>query len=185
LQAPMTPITPAFARPKKQDIQFNDKPIIRGAGENTFIPSRGERGDDFWRRFSMVVKEENNKPSQQKQSNWLKTTQGRSNSMGRLVFAIGIILTICAAAGIGLGVYISHKSTSNTPPDAIGGAAHESGSSSSTLAQVGIASSSLALGTSLHVSPTNTVARRLDEPESTGLALDKLHKKHLHLNRFH
>lgn len=67
LQAPMTPITPIFARPKNHDISFNEKPIIRGAGENTFIPSRGERGDDFWRRFSMVVKEENNKPSQQKQ----------------------------------------------------------------------------------------------------------------------
>lgn len=184
LQPPMTPITPVFARPKKQGIQFEEKPIMRGAGENTFIPSRGERGDDFWRRFSMVVKEENKKPTQQKQSNWLKTTQGRTNAMSRWVFFIGIVLTICAIGAIGLGVYISHKSTSVTQPNAIGGSANESGSASS-LPEVGDVTSSVALGTSLHVSPTNTVARRSDEPEPTGPALDKRHKRHLHLNRSH
>jgi len=185
LQAPMTPITPVFARPRKQDIHFDEKPIIRGAGENTFIPSRGEKGDDFWRRFSMVVKEENKKPTQQKQSNWLKNTQGRTNRMGRWVFFIGIILTICAIGAIGLGVYLSHISTSNTQPTALSGSAKESGSSSS-LAAVGDASSSLGLGTSLHVSPTNTVARRLvDEPEPTGPVFDKRQKRHLHLNRSH
>jgi hypothetical protein len=184
LQPPMTPITPVFARPKKQDIQFDEKPIMRGAGENTFIPSRGERGDDFWRRFSMVVKEENKKPSQQKQSNWLKTTQGRSNAMSRWVFLIGIVLTICAIGAIGLGVYLSHESTSVTQPNAIGGSADESGSTS-LLPEVGDVTSSATLATSLHVSPTNTVARRFDEPEPTGPALDKRHKRHLHLNRSH
>lgn len=67
LQPPMTPITPVFARPQRADsaspdVKFaNEKPPIRGDGEDTLLPRRGERGDDFWRRFSMVVKEENTK----------------------------------------------------------------------------------------------------------------------------
>ena len=62
LQPPITPITPVFARPAA--VAFQDtavprprKPIMRGDKEGTLLPSRGERGDDFWRRFSMVVKD--------------------------------------------------------------------------------------------------------------------------------
>lgn len=63
LQAPATPITPAFARPppRKEDtekVKFSDAAIMRGKGEEKLLPKRGEKGDDFWRRFSMVVKEE-------------------------------------------------------------------------------------------------------------------------------
>jgi hypothetical protein len=61
LQPPMTPITPVFARPSKSpapsDVQFSEA-IIRGNSEDNLLPKRGERGDDFWRRFSMVAKEE-------------------------------------------------------------------------------------------------------------------------------
>lgn len=76
LQPPVTPITPVFARPAKAPgIKFSEtavprdpsKPIMRGNSEETLLPSRGEKGDDFWRRFSMVAKEENKKPSAQKQ----------------------------------------------------------------------------------------------------------------------
>ncbi|KAH7873261.1 uncharacterized protein C8R40DRAFT_1071213 [Lentinula edodes] len=187
LQPPMTPITPVFARPtKQQDIRFDEKPIMRGAGEGTSIPSRGEKGDDFWRRFSMVVKEENSKPSQQKQSSWLKTTQGRTNSMFRWVFFIGMILTICALGAIGLWWYASHNSTAHDQPHAMGGSESEAGSASTSA--VGHASSAGVLQTSLHVSPTNTVARRivheLYETQPTGLSLlNKRHKQKLHLNR--
>lgn len=67
LQPPMTPIMPVFARPADQsqerDIKFaSATPILRAAKEDTFLPRRQSRwagkGDDFWRRFSMVVKVE-------------------------------------------------------------------------------------------------------------------------------
>jgi len=85
LQPPITPITPAFIRPAKSipapaAISFDEaglrrekqgsfdsfdegpkaiprKRIMRGDGEETLLPKRGEKGDDFWRRFSMVVKD--------------------------------------------------------------------------------------------------------------------------------
>lgn len=62
LQPPMTPISPIFARPSKspapRDVKFSAQPILRGDKEETLLPKRGQRGDDFWRRFSMVAKEE-------------------------------------------------------------------------------------------------------------------------------
>lgn len=61
LQPPMTPITPVFARPSKSpapaDVKFSES-IMRGNSEDNLLPKRGERGDDFWRRFSIVAKEE-------------------------------------------------------------------------------------------------------------------------------
>jgi hypothetical protein len=184
LQPPMTPITPVFARPRKEGIHFDEKPIMRGAGEGTSIPNRGEKGDDFWRRFSIVVKEENKKPSALKTSSWLKTTEGRTKSMFRWVFFLGLILTLCTVGAIGLWWYASHNSTTHSQPSAIGGSADEGGGST-VLSSVGSASGPAALGTSLHVSPTNTVARRIiSESEPTGLALGTRHKKHLHLNRY-
>lgn len=68
----MTPITPAFVRPTKngeeRDVKFVPAaPILRGDKEETLLPKRGERGDDFWRRFSMVVKQEGMLPQSQKE----------------------------------------------------------------------------------------------------------------------
>ena len=54
----MTPIQPVFARPEKTAVKFNTEPIMRGDSEGTLIPRRGDKGDDFWRRFSMIAKEE-------------------------------------------------------------------------------------------------------------------------------
>ena len=64
LQPPITPIAPVFARPKKTSaIKFApEQPIIRGEREETLLPKRGEHGDQFWKRFSMVAKVENNRP---------------------------------------------------------------------------------------------------------------------------
>jgi len=69
LQPSVTPITPAFIRPATSpvNISFEEgvatprKPIMRGNSEETLLPSRGEKGDDFWRRFSMVAKEDSRK----------------------------------------------------------------------------------------------------------------------------
>lgn len=67
LQPPMTPIMPIFARPAdttgQRDVKFaSGTPILRGDKEDTLLPRRrsqwGEKGDNFWRRFSMVVKVE-------------------------------------------------------------------------------------------------------------------------------
>lgn len=58
LQAPMTPITPAFARPPKKQEEGNVKFEVIGQREEVPLARRGQKGDDFWRRFSMVVKEE-------------------------------------------------------------------------------------------------------------------------------
>lgn len=67
----MSPILPVFARPAKpsepRDIKWGPEPILRGNSEEKLIPRRGERGDDFWRRFSMVAREEGRKPYSQKQ----------------------------------------------------------------------------------------------------------------------
>lgn len=67
----MTPILPVFARPSNptepSDVKRGPEPIIRGNSEEKLLPRRGEKGDDFWRRFSMVAREESRKPYSQKQ----------------------------------------------------------------------------------------------------------------------
>ena len=67
----MSPITPAFARPPKAggaDVKFAipREKIMRGYSEEAMLPKRGDAGDDFWRRFSMVAKEEETKPEKQR-----------------------------------------------------------------------------------------------------------------------
>ena len=67
----MTPITPVFVRPTKateeREVKFaTTTPILRSEKEETLLPRRGEKGDDFWRRFSMVLREESRKPAAEK-----------------------------------------------------------------------------------------------------------------------
>ncbi|KAK0464328.1 uncharacterized protein EV420DRAFT_1637898 [Desarmillaria tabescens] len=180
LQPPMTPITPVFARPAKVvDIKFMDeKPIMRGNSEGVTLPKRGERGDDFWRRFSVIAKDENRKSS----SSWLKKTQNGTTRLSRWVWVIGMILAICAAAGIGLGWWISHKSTSHDQPIVIGGSADNAATETGTDTSA-VGSGTARVATSLHVSPTNTVARRFVEPRYTNSPSRREHRrrvKHLH-----
>jgi hypothetical protein len=72
LQPSITPITPVFARPAKAGaLTFSEpiprnKPIMRGGTESSLLPGRGERGDDFWRRFSMVAKIDNGNGSKER-----------------------------------------------------------------------------------------------------------------------
>ncbi|KAK0188131.1 hypothetical protein F5146DRAFT_1141581 [Armillaria mellea] len=182
LQPPMTPITPVFVRPAKGvDIKFRDeKPIMRGNSEGVTLPKRGERGDDFWRRFSVIAKDENRKSS----SSWLKKTQNGSTRLSRWVWIVGMLLAICAAAAIGLGIWISHNSASHQQPVVIGGSADNAATESVTdtdTSAVGKGTASVA--TSLHVSPTNTVARRFVEPRYTSSPSRREHRrrvKHLH-----
>lgn len=67
----MTPIQPVFALPGKADDEREVKfaatpPILRGNKEETLLPRRGERGDDFWRRFSVIVHQESDKRPNEK-----------------------------------------------------------------------------------------------------------------------
>lgn len=69
LNLPVTPIQPVFARPRKQeerDVKFSSG-IIRGNKEDALIPRRGEKGDDFWRRFSMVAHDQATKSPKEKE----------------------------------------------------------------------------------------------------------------------
>lgn len=179
LDPPLSPITPAFARPRppKSDVKFSfpEKSIMRGDTEETLLPKRGERGDDFWRRFSMVAKQESTKSPNHKTSAWLRKTQNGKNRLAVWVWVVGVVLILAAAGGIGLGWYFSHNSPSHQQPTAFGGSADQSQSpSSSTVKSVGTGSAGVK--TSLHVSPTNTVARRALEPRITGYPA--AHRRH-------
>lgn len=165
LEAPITPITPVFARPHRDtaspDSQHMDeKPPIRGDAEDTLLPRRGERGDDFWRRFSMVVKEEDvNTKKGLKNSKWLTKTEAGTRTLSTWVWVVGVLLLVAAGAGIGIGWYVSHNSPDHVRPVAIGGSDDKSGG--------GPSSAVASVKTSLHVSPTNTVDRRAAEPFTT------------------
>ena len=69
----MTPILPVFVRPAQptpsngNEVKWGPEPILRGNSEEKLIPRRGEQGDDFWRRFSMIAREENKKRYSQKE----------------------------------------------------------------------------------------------------------------------
>ncbi|KAJ7069561.1 hypothetical protein C8F01DRAFT_518255 [Mycena amicta] len=176
LQAPVTPITPVFARPQRTatmdstgSVAFSETKglIMRGDREETLL-ARGEKGEQFWRRFSMVAKD----PQEKGPSPWLKKNQGGASRHKRWIWIVGLILVICAAAGIGLGVYLSEQASAHYRPDAIGGSANEGtqGLLSTTSAHASGKSSvkgALATSTQLHVSPTNTVARRETVPQFT------------------
>ena len=62
LNAPSTPITPVFARPSFQEpsrkVEFKEGPIMRGNSEETLLPRNTQKGEEFWRRFSFIAKEE-------------------------------------------------------------------------------------------------------------------------------
>ncbi|KAJ7132988.1 hypothetical protein C8R46DRAFT_1048304 [Mycena filopes] len=171
LQAPITPITPVFARPQRTVTMSSEKGsiasseqnlIMRGDGEETLISrGRGEKGEQFWRRFSMVAKD----PEESRPSSWLKKTQGGASRLNRWVWIVGIILIICAAGGIGIGVYLSEQASAHYRPDAIGGSANDGTSLLPTTKATSTKSGAkAALGTGAtsvaHVDPTNTVARR-------------------------
>ncbi|XP_006462527.1 hypothetical protein AGABI2DRAFT_193654 [Agaricus bisporus var. bisporus H97] len=158
LQPSITPITPVFARPAKAgNLTFSEpipraKPIMRGGSEGTLLPRRGEKGDDFWRRFSMVAKIENGSGS--KESWWLKKTRSGTTRLSRWVWVIAIALVLCIVAASVIGWKVSQSHPDHQAPEAIGGSANERPESETVAAS--------ATGSSIkHVTPTHTVARRV------------------------
>ena len=106
--------------------------------------------------------------------------------MSRWVWVIGVtLLIVCLhraynqrdpdcvtqiiAGAIGLGWYVSHNSTTHNAPTAIGGSANEKAIDAQTSTTA--VAEAMATSTVLHVSPTNTVARRDGEPIPTPLAI--------------
>jgi len=182
----MTPILPVFARPSKpseSDVKWGPEPIMRGNSEEKLLPRRGEKGDDFWRRFSMVAKEESRKPSSQKQSAWLRKTQSGANRLSLWIWILGLIVFSCAGLGIGLGWYLSHKAPPHQDPTAIGGHADNGANSTSSPPVQGIFTGTDSA--SPHVTPTNTVARRavfplLSPTPAAGAPIHVMHKSHPH-----
>ncbi|KIM63352.1 hypothetical protein SCLCIDRAFT_754349 [Scleroderma citrinum Foug A] len=170
LQPPMMPITPVFARPSKSpapasDVKFASEVIIRGNSEDNLLPKRGDHGDHFWRRFSMVAKEE------KKPSSWLIKTQNGMSWMSRWVWLVAIV--ILAGIGLGIAYGVIHRSTNYTPPTAVGGKANET-AGPTTISNIPTSTPGQ-ISASLHVSPTNTVARRGPEPTH----LDAIYVPHM------
>ncbi|KAJ7816960.1 hypothetical protein B0H14DRAFT_3148437 [Mycena olivaceomarginata] len=50
--------------------------------------ARGQKGDQFWRRFSMVAKD----PQEKRPSTWLTKAQGGAAGLSRWVWIVGIVL---------------------------------------------------------------------------------------------
>jgi hypothetical protein len=182
LQPPMTPILPAFARPPKspaprETVKFAaSEPIMRGNSEDVLIPKRGEKGDDFWRRFSMVAKESNKKPPAMKESSWLRKSRSGSARYSRVIGVVGAILFLCALGAIGLRLYLTHNQ-SNQPPTAVGGSAGELNSSIASSSSTNSAARSSSVSSGIH--PTNTVARRFAIPDTVPTGV--YHNRHGHM----
>ena len=146
---------------------------MRGNTEETLLPSRGEKGDDFWRRFSIVAKE----PTSVSESSWLKKNRSGTNQLSRYVWIVGVVLIVAIFGGIGVGVWMSRSSPGHQQPKAIGGSADNlatgttTSTSSSKPVETGTATSSI-----LHVSPTNTIANR-GEVEMVNIVAKHMHRK--------
>ena len=167
LQPPLTPITPAFAAPPKRreeagGVSFSETSIMRGKHEEAPLARRGEKGDEFWRRFSMVVKIESDR--KEKTSSWLEKTQSGAASMSRWVWIVGLFILILIGGAAALGWYISRNSTTTSTPKALGGSENEGASLTITSTAASTAGALEGASSSRHVSPTNTVAKRVAYP---------------------
>ena len=124
----------------------------------------------------MIAKEELAKPRGAKESSWLKKTQSGSVRLNRWVGVVAVLLVMSIVAAVGLGVYFNRNAPGHQQPKVLGGSADEVGSSvASSSASATSAMTKSAVGStssSLHVSPTFTVARREEEepqPTFTGV----------------
>ncbi|KAF8682933.1 hypothetical protein RHS04_02415 [Rhizoctonia solani] len=192
LQAPSTPITPVFAAPPR--VNFAEKsfntPILRGDKEETLIARRGERGDDFWRRFSMVAKEENAKPANQKSSHWLKRNQAGRSGFSRCVWVVGLILLIVIIGAIGTGYYFSRSKPDHYRPATFGGSEEEgmNGKGTSSVSQSSTSTSTGGLVKIVHTSTsapaaTTTAAAKRSENVSERVIARAFGQPPVQLNR--
>ena len=87
--------------------------------------------------------------------------------MSRWIWIIGLFLLVIIGGAVGIGFYLAHDNTTDSVPEAIGGSANDGSTPlPQPVNQAPTISSSL-----LHVSPTNTVARRDSEVVETPLPM--------------
>ncbi|KAG8947594.1 hypothetical protein FRC04_010644 [Tulasnella sp. 424] len=159
--ATSTPIQPVFIQPikpafikadgeneKASSVMSHDStmPILRGDKEDSLplrsgrrIPKVGEKigqnGDDFWRRFSMVVKAEKTTPVAQKKSEWLAKTQRGTRSHRRWAACIGIFLLAAIIGGAVTGWWFTRNNPDHQVPETLGNdtAGHTMGDSTTAV----------------------------------------------------
>lgn len=141
LQPPKTPITPVFARPlaSEKGVTFDSAPILRGNSEETLLPRTTPKGEEFWRRFSMVVKDDHHKRS--KRSTWLMKHETRNSRLSRWIWVLSIFLLMSIAGGIAIGWYFTHNSSPSVP-EALGGNEHDGANATTTSTTMSLTSSS-------------------------------------------
>jgi len=124
LQPPKTPIAPAFARPRLKtepsDVKFTADAILRGNKEETLLPRNTPKGAEFWRRFSVVVKEEQRHPGRFFKSSWLTEHQSRSFRLNLCIWMIGLLM-VAGIAGGGVLIWFLTSHNSVTTPKVLGG----------------------------------------------------------------
>ena len=130
----------------------------------------------------MIAKEELAKPRGSKESSWLKKTQSGSVRLNRWVGVVAVLLVMSIVAAVGLGVYFNRNAPGHQQPKVLGGSADEVGSSvASSSASATSAMTKSAVGStssSLHVSPTFTVARREEEePQPTFTGVPRMRRR--------
>ena len=129
----------------------------------------------------MIAKEELAKPRGAKESSWLKKTQSGSSRLNRWVGVVAVLLVMSIVAAVGLGVYFNRNAPGHQQPKVLGGSADEVGSSvASSSASATSAMTKSAVGStssSLHVSPTFTVARREEEPQPTFTGVPRVQRR--------
>ena len=131
----------------------------------------------------MIAKEELAKPRGAKESSWLKKTQSGSSRLNRWVGVVAVLLVMSIVAAVGLGVYFNRNAPGHQQPKVLGGSADEVGSSvASSSASATSARTKSAVGgstsSSLHVSPTFTVARREEEePQPTFTGVPRMQRR--------
>ncbi|KAJ6621805.1 hypothetical protein B0H10DRAFT_2214863 [Mycena sp. CBHHK59/15] len=180
---PLPSVEPAFVRPpfpqnESQTTLFSA--VSRPYADNMLIRNNSDdvallaKNDVFWRRFSASAAQQQDRDVEK--SSWLEKNEGKSSAYSRRVWFIGLLLVLVspsllpllnlalmtptpaqlAGGGIGIGVYLSFHSSSNTRPDTLGGSAGftSAGAAGTAVTTTGGAT---ATSSSLHVSPTNTV----------------------------
>ncbi|TEB20920.1 hypothetical protein FA13DRAFT_1800523 [Coprinellus micaceus] len=180
LAPPMTPIMPVFAVPTTSGspgpgekggpgVKWDEsaqpiprKPIMRSNTEDVLLPRRGEKGDDFWRRFSMVAHLEEKAPGGKGGgSMWLRKTQSGTSRLSKWVWFIGLILLGAIGAAVGLGVYFTKDKPDHQQPVALSGEVGTQKADGSTSVGKGGSGGTGAAGSTVkHVSPTHTIDAR-------------------------
>lgn len=175
----MQPVAPALMRAPsapnhrlESDSQSTLSPPSRPYADSNGMLIRGNSDDEldktdvFWRRFNASAVQQ--QLPEAERSSWLEKHEGKSSRYTRTLWIVGLIFVLLAAGGIGIGVYLSFRNPSNTVrPDTLGGSADITSAAgvagvAATIAGGGGGggdqNGAAATATTLHVTPTNTVA---------------------------